>query len=208
MAFPTNPTNGQQATVNGVIYTYSNTIPAWTVGTNTGSNISANNITATATITGVTLNSSGNISAAGTITAGNILPSANGVFSLGSPTAVWASVYLNSNTLYLGNTAVSADANTLTVGGNTVVTTTTSGGNIAVTGFVSATGNVTGSYILGNGSQLTGVASGNTSVAITVTTISANLTIASGQNGFSVGPMVTANGVQVSIADGQRWVII
>jgi hypothetical protein len=207
MPFPTNPTNGQQATVNGVIYTYSNTIPAWTVGTNVGSNISANNITATATITGVTLNSSGNISAAGTITGGNILPSANNVFSLGSPTAVWASVYVSANTLYLGNTSLSANANTLTVGGNTVVTTTSSG-NVAVTGFVSATGNVTGSYILGNGSQLTGVASGNTSIAITVTTISANATIASGQNGFSVGPVVTANNVQVSIADGQRWVII
>ena len=258
MAFPTNPTNGQQATVNGVIYTYSTALTAWSVTTNAGANVSANNIAAVAAITGATVSASGNINASyflgngsqlsgiitsvsslsngtsnvtavssggnitvgvggtnnvavfangTTVLAGNLIPSANGVYSIGSPTALWASVYVSANTIYLGNTAVSANANTLTVGSNVVVTTT-SAGNVAVTGFVSATGNVTGNYILGNGSQLTGVASGNSSIAITVTTISANTTIASGQNGFSVGPVATANNVQVSIADGQRWVII
>jgi hypothetical protein len=33
MAFPLNPTNGQQATVNGLLYSYSSTIGAWTVAT-------------------------------------------------------------------------------------------------------------------------------------------------------------------------------
>lgn len=73
---------------------------------------------------------------------------------------------------------------------------------------ISTTGNISGGYLLGNGSQLTGISSGNSSVNITVTEITANTTIATGQNGFSVGPMSTADGVQVSIADGQRWVII
>ena len=40
------------------------------------------------------------------------------------------------------------------------------------------------------------------------TTVSSNVTIATGQNGFTVGPMATANGVSVTIASGQRLVII
>ena len=82
------------------------------------------------------------------------------------------------------------------------------GGNITTVGLVSAVGNVTGNYIYGNGSQLTGISSGNSSINITTTTISANYTIATGQNGLSVGPMNTANGVQVTVADGQRWIIL
>jgi hypothetical protein len=41
-----------------------------------------------------------------------------------------------------------------------------------------------------------------------LTTVSTNQTIASGSNGFSVGPMTIASGVSVTVAAGQRWVII
>lgn len=47
---------------------------------------------------------------------------------------------------------------TVTSGGNTTVTVTNTGATI--TGFASATGNITGSYYFGNGSQLTGVVVG------------------------------------------------
>jgi hypothetical protein len=82
------------------------------------------------------------------------------------------------------------------------------GANLLTAGVVTATGNITGNYILGNGSQLTGISSGNNSINITVTSITANYTIATGQNGLSVGPMNTGNNVQVSIANGQRWIIL
>ena len=36
----------------------------------------------------------------------------------------------------------------------------------------------------------------------------ANYTIAAGTNGFSVGPITTANGISVTIASGSRWVVI
>lgn len=36
----------------------------------------------------------------------------------------------------------------------------------------------------------------------------ANYTISSGTNGFSVGPINVANNVTVTIASGQRWVVI
>lgn len=39
------------------------------------------------------------------------------------------------------------------------------------------------------------------------TTVSQNYTIASGTNGFSIGPITVASGVAVTVASGQRWVI-
>jgi hypothetical protein len=66
MAFPTSPTNGQTATVNGVLYTYNSTLTAWTVGPEPGANLSGNNINVTSsaavgttlTVTGATTLSS------------------------------------------------------------------------------------------------------------------------------------------------------
>jgi len=40
------------------------------------------------------------------------------------------------------------------------------------------------------------------------TTVSASYTIASGNNGFSVGPITVASGISVSISAGQRWLIL
>lgn len=110
MAFPTNPVNGQQATVNGVIYTYVSATPAWSVTTNAGANVSANNISAVAAITGATVSASGNIVGSYILGNGSLL------------TGVAAS-YGNSNvaaylTTYTGNIA---------------------GGNLSITGTVTAT---------------------------------------------------------------------
>ena len=52
------------------------------------------------------------------------------------------------------------------------------------------------------------LATGNSSIVLNNTNITANATISAGQNGFSVGPVTTANGVTVTIASGQTWTII
>jgi hypothetical protein len=52
------------------------------------------------------------------------------------------------------------------------------------------------------------LAAGNSSIIINNTNITANANINAGQNGFSVGPIVTANGVSVTIASGQKWTVI
>jgi hypothetical protein len=39
-------------------------------------------------------------------------------------------------------------------------------------------------------------------------TVSASYTIASGNNGFSVGPITVASGQSVTVSSGQRWVVI
>jgi hypothetical protein len=70
MAFPTSPTNGQTATVNGVVYTYTTALGAWTVTTSNGGDISANTIASSGAITGSTT-----LSVVGNITGGNILTS-------------------------------------------------------------------------------------------------------------------------------------
>jgi len=52
------------------------------------------------------------------------------------------------------------------------------------------------------------LAAGNSSIIINNTNITANANINAGQNGFSVGPVTTANGVTVTIASGQSWIVI
>jgi hypothetical protein len=62
-------------------------------------------------------------------------------------------------------------------------------GNIAVSGIVSATGNITGNYILGNGSQLSGII---TSVA-NISSGTSNVTVVSSGGNVTVGVGGTGN---------------
>ena len=64
MAFPASPTNGQQATVNGVVYTYSTALTAWAVTTSTSANISANNVTVTNSLSSASITATGAVSGA------------------------------------------------------------------------------------------------------------------------------------------------
>jgi hypothetical protein len=52
------------------------------------------------------------------------------------------------------------------------------------------------------------LATGNSSIVLNNTNITSNATIAAGQNGISVGPINTANGVTVTIASGQTWTVL
>lgn len=167
MAFPTSPTNGQQANVNGVTYTYSSARTAWTVTSSFPDSVTANAIIAnSATISG-------------SITSGNILPAANNIYSLGNATTVWTDLYLANSTIYLGEATIGASGANLVLPstvqiGNAVLTE--SGGSLAMPENMTATtmsvsGNITGSYFLGNGSQLTGIdatsiQSGNSNVRV------------------------------------------
>jgi hypothetical protein len=63
----------------------------------------------------------------GTTTFGNLIPSANVTYSLGSPTAQWKSLYVSSNTIYIGGTALGVANGQLTIGGSS---------NVATTGYV------------------------------------------------------------------------
>jgi len=45
-------------------------------------------------------------------------------------------------------------------------------------------------------------------ISVMSTTVSASYTIASGNNGFSVGPVTVASGQAVTISSGQRWLVL
>jgi hypothetical protein len=46
------------------------------------------------------------------------------------------------------------------------------------------------------------------SIIINQATATSNYTISTGTNGFSVGPITTANGVSVTVSGGQKWVVV
>ena len=147
--------------------------------------------------TGLTFNSASNIlSVSGNIIGSNIA-TAGLISAIGTITG---SSFIGTVVSATGNVT---GGNILTVG-LTSVTGNLTGGNILTVGLISATGNVTGNYILGNGSQLTGVtASGVNANALTGSTLSSNVTTSSltsvGTLGnLSVSGNVVASGVVTS----------
>ena len=104
----------------------------------------------------------------------NIVPNTANLRNLGSPTQRWATIY----TQYIDYTA-----------GNISFSNFSVSGNISAGGYISAAGNVTGNYILGNGSLLTGIS------------VSTNKIF----NGNSYANIATANGNVVISANGAIW---
>jgi hypothetical protein len=51
-------------------------------------------------------------------------------------------------------------------------------------------------------------ASASGAIWVNTTTISSNYTIATGTNGFTVGPVTIASGYAVTVASGQRWIVL
>jgi hypothetical protein len=148
-----------------------------------------------------------NVTSTGLIVAGNILPSANVTYNIGSNTQRFTDLWLSNSTIYLGNVTLGATATELTVNGATVVTSSGSstlslsgnitGGNLLTGGQVSATGNITGNYIIGNGYTLTSVNGSNVSGTVGSATTAATVTTNAQPNITSVGILsslsVTAN---------------
>jgi hypothetical protein len=97
---------------------------------------------------------------------------------------------INSGTSIIGISAPNGNTY-MTVGGtaNVLVASTT---GVAVTGTMSATGNITGSYILGNGSQLTGID------ATSIQNGTSNVKVVSSGGNVTVGVANTSNVVVVS----------
>ena len=122
---------------------------------------------ANAATVGTTLSVTGNITSANVNTAG--LVSATGNINGG-----------NVNTVLVAATTLSATANV-------------QGGNLRTTGLISATGNITsaaniaGTFILGNGSQLTGISAAVSVSKISNGTSEANIGASGGNANISIG---------------------
>ena len=188
----------------------SNTIS--TTGTITGGNITGGNV-----LTGGIVSSTGNVTGGNITTVGNVV--AQGIVSA-SGNIVTAGYFVGnfagnitgnlvvagSNTQVLFNTNGNVDAvagltynkgsNTLTVLGIVSSQGNVIGGNLTTAGQVSATGNITGNYILGNGSQLTGLPAtyGNANVATFLASF--------GSNSISTTGNITSNNIITSGTSG------
>ena len=167
MAFPVSPTNGQQATVNGVIYTYVSATGVWSVTTNSGANVSANNISSTATVTvGTSLAVLGSTSLTGNATVANV-SALGAVSAVGNVTANYL---LGNGSLLSGVVTSVSNINS----GTSNVTVVSSGGNVTIgvggsdnialfsTSGLAVTGNITtsGQLTLTNASDYNLYASG------------------------------------------------
>jgi hypothetical protein len=187
MAFPTSPTNGQQTTINGVIYTYSTALTAWTVTSSGGSLIASTAVSATGNITGGNILTGGLISATGVITGSSHVGSVVSVTGAvtgasvvggvitgtslsvsGTTTAasVVGGVITGTSTSVTGSQTAASTVGGVITGTSVSVTGNITGGNVLFgIGNVSGTGNIAGGYFIGNGSALTGItASAPTSV--------------------------------------------
>jgi len=127
--------------LSGIGGNYSNANVANYLPTFSG-NIGAGNISATGNITGGNITSPGQISVAGNITTNTSMNAPQGLYVVG---------LLNSTVVRAGNITLDTDV----IGVNKQATLR--GDTITVDGTISATGNVTGNYFIGNGSQLTGI---------------------------------------------------
>jgi fibronectin-binding autotransporter adhesin len=174
-----NLVTGGTASVTGTA-TLGNVDTAGTVsatGTITGGNLATGGTASvTGTVTGGNLATGGTVSAAGTVTGGNL--DTGGTIS-GTGTVTGGNIATGgtvsaTGTATLGNVAT---------GGTISATGTITGGNLATGGTVSAAGNITagtGSYFLGDGSLLTGVAAASVNAGNLVgNTLSSNVTFSS-----------------------------
>lgn len=119
--FPSNPTNGQKANVNGISYTYSSALTAWTVGSSFSGNvtvdqINANTVVSAGAVSGTSFSGTG-FSSTGNVTGGNLVTGGL-ISSTGNVTGgnITSSGLISSNTY---NVYQSAAINTTTPGTST-----------------------------------------------------------------------------------------
>ena len=134
---------------------------------------------------------SNTISTTGNVTSGNLLT--GGILSVGGDVTIGGNLSVAGNTITVNTEIVNQ---TETVTGNITA------GNVLTAGLVSATGNVTGNYILGNGSQLTGIAAsyGNSNVATLLASFGSNTVSTSGN--ITVGNISTTGNISVQANSG------
>jgi hypothetical protein len=146
---------------------------------------------------GILARSAANTITPRTITPGTNISVSNGDGSAGNPTIGLTGTVVVSN----GGTGVNTiSANAVVLGNGTSAVQTVAPGTL-------------GNVLTSNGSTWTSAPAAPAepsggAIWINSQTVSSNVTIATGSNGFMVGPMITANGVSVTVSSGQRLVVI
>jgi len=207
MAFPTPFTDGQNATIGGIVYVYNSTKGAWTkvgAATSASSIVNGNSNVVVAANSNVTVSVAGNASVLTvTGTGANISGTANisgnaNVGNLGTATAIITTgniTTINSGLVQNGNSNVTITANsnvTVSVAGNaSVLTVTGTGANL--TGNITTTGIKTDNYYYANGSVVSFGGGGSS-----ISNGTSNINIASSGSNITVGVAGTANVIVIA----------
>ena len=191
MAFPTSPINGQQATINGITYTYSTSLTAWTVSTSLGNSFVS--ISVTGNVNSGNLLATGLASVTGNITGNYFIGngsqlsglSASKIFNGTSEANIGASGG-NANITIGGTSNVFVVATTgIYTTGLSSVSGNITGANFLTGGLISATGNIVGANLIINGTAALGsgvlIVSGN----IQTSTSNATANIGNASNYFN-----------------------
>lgn len=207
MAFPTSPTNGQQTTINGVVYTYSSALTAWTVTSSGGSLIASTSVSATGNVTSGNLITDGVVSATGSVTGrgsmimGNAV-TGNTLWSVNDQNGILVQEYGRTDgtasspafDFHSGATAVDYDSRMQASGGTGV----TGGGTLTITSAVfSVSGNVVSSKIAPVGNLVINAA--NVVTAATFSNTGAYLTLPAGN--ATVAPLDLTSGTLTTTPD-------
>ena len=164
---------------NQFYYSDGNTAGGFAVGGGSGGGSSIVNGTSSVSIPTangnviITINGIANtvaFSMGNTTFTGNLLPTTGNTYTLGTADQPWKSIYVSGNTVYIGNNALSSNGPNLFWNANQVTVSNASGAISA--NAVSASGNITASYFVGNGAALTGIvtsATGNVTGNLNVT---------------------------------------
>ena len=92
-----------------------------------------------------TFGKNGNLTVPGNISiSGNIVPTGNAVYSLGTLDHQWKSLYVSNNTIYIGGTAIQVANGSLIVGGNVVSGSGSTYGNSNVAAYLPTNSTITG----------------------------------------------------------------
>jgi hypothetical protein len=157
-------------------------------GNITGLNVNTTIVSATGNITGGNIRTGGSMSATGNITGGNLVTL--GTANVGNITTanITAGNITSAIISATGNiTGPNIEATLLTVSSILSVSGNITGGNLLTNGVISTSANISGNYFIGNGSQLTGIATtrianGTSQVNIPTASGNANITIGATSN--------------------------
>lgn len=117
----------------------------------------------------------------------------------------------NNNTTYYAATDTSGSwevgigtytLSTTTLARTTVIASSNSGSAVTFSGAV----NVFVTYPAGYSANAVGGGIG--AINLNASEVTVNASISTGQNGFSVGPITVASGKSVTVASGQRWLVL
>ena len=206
---------------NNNLIAYDSTLGYWK--NVTSSSLSLGTVTSVAATVPSFLSVAGSpITTSGTLAislSGTALPIANGGTGQTSATAAFdalAPSQTSNSGKYLTTNGTTTSWATVSGSGATITNDTTTSTNVYPLFAAATSGSLTTAYTSNanylykpSTGELQAPAAINTNgIAVMSTTVSTSYTIATGNNGFSVGPLTVNSGVTVTISSGQRHVII